>query len=94
MKMKSFQSEIVRANRRKGSSSRLWGALANRNGGYFACVPAFRGSWRRQHVGGLYATAEEASKVAREAMGPAMRKLATAPHLNAYGEVCYCQRPE
>jgi hypothetical protein len=87
--MKSFQSEIVHTNRRKGSDCRLWGALASRDG-FWACIPLFRGSWRRQRIGGAYPTAEEASKVAHEAL----RKPATAPHLNAYGEICYCQRPE
>jgi len=92
--MKSFQSEIIHCNRRKGSESRAWGALASRDGGFWACVPVAPGSFRRQRIGGPFPTAEEASAVARGAMRQKRRRVSVVavPHLNAYGELCHCTR--
>ncbi len=87
--MHSFQGEVIHANRRSGSDCKLWGALARREGGYWAVVPKEPGTRRRERIGGPFESAELASEIARREW---RRRFSAIEHLNAYGEVCKCGR--
>ena len=85
---KTFMSEVVHTNRRKGSSSVLWGALIISTGEFLAVIPASPGDWHRKTVGGPFPTAAEASSCARAWM----RSGSQPAHITASGETCHCAR--
>jgi hypothetical protein len=86
--IKTFASELVHANRRKGIRHNLWGAIYDAPGRWFACIPTGRGNWQREQIG-IFGTQEAASAAAVAAWK--LRKTAV-PHIDGCGNLCFCAR--